>query len=318
MHLLREEDVKALIGMPEALDAVELAFREQVAGTGINSPRHRVHQPNGVLHMMGGALTERGYWGCKVYTATRDGVRFCVLLYDVESGALRAMIEADYLGQLRTGAASGVATRYLARSDADTLALFGTGDQAETQLAAIARVRPLRLVRVYSRKPERREAFAKRMARNLNLNVQAADTPEAAMKGANIITTATTSREPVFPGSSIVAGMHINAAGSNSVARSELDRTTIKRATRIFTDDLMQARAESGDLVMAYERNALIWEQVRPLADVVGGITVGRTSSNDVTLFESQGVALWDIALAATTYERALASNVGRNIPFGD
>jgi ornithine cyclodeaminase/alanine dehydrogenase-like protein (mu-crystallin family) len=318
MHLLREEDVKALIGMPEALDAVELAFREQVAGTGINSPRHRVHQPNGVLHMMGGALTERGYWGCKVYTATRDGVRFCVLLYDVESGALRAMIEADYLGQLRTGAASGVATRYLARSDADTLALFGTGDQAETQLAAIARVRPLRLVRVYSRKPERREAFAKRMARNLNLNVQAADTPEAAMKGANIVTTATTSREPVFPGSSIVAGMHINAAGSNSVARSELDRTTIKRATRIFTDDLMQARAESGDLVMAYERNALIWEQVRPLADVIGGITVGRTSSNDVTLFESQGVALWDIALAATTYERALASNVGRNIPFGD
>jgi ornithine cyclodeaminase/alanine dehydrogenase-like protein (mu-crystallin family) len=318
MHLLREEDVKALIGMPEALDAVELAFREQVAGTGINSPRHRVHQPNGVLHMMGGALTERGYWGCKVYTATRDGVRFCVLLYDVESGALRAMIEADYLGQLRTGAASGVATRYLARSDADTLALFGTGDQAETQLAAIARVRPLRLVRVYSRKPERREAFAKRMARNLNLNVQAADTPEAAMKGANIITTATTSREPVFPGSSIVAGMHINAAGSNSVARSELDRTTIKRATRIFTDDLMQARAESGDLVMAYERNALIWEQVRPLADVVGGITVGRATTNDVTLFESQGVALWDIALAATTYERALASNVGRNIPFGD
>jgi ornithine cyclodeaminase/alanine dehydrogenase-like protein (mu-crystallin family) len=241
-----------------------------------------------------------------------------VLLYDVESGALRAMIEADYLGQLRTGAASGVATRYLARSDADTLALFGTGDQAETQLAAIARVRPLRLVRVYSRKPERREAFAKRMARNLNLNVQAADTPEAAMKGANIITTATTSREPVFPGSSIVAGMHINAAGSNSVARSELDRTTIKRATRIFTDDLMQARAESGDLVMAYERNALIWEQVRPLADVVGGITVGRATTNDVTLFESQGVALWDIALAATTYERALASNVGRNIPFGD
>jgi ornithine cyclodeaminase/alanine dehydrogenase-like protein (mu-crystallin family) len=318
MHLLREEDVKALIGMPEALDAVELAFREQVAGTGINSPRHRVHQPNGVLHMMGGALTERGYWGCKVYTATRDGVRFCVLLYDVESGALRAMIEADHLGQLRTGAASGVATRYLARSDADTLALFGTGDQAETQLAAIARVRPLRLVRVYSRKPERREAFAKRMARNLNLNVQAADTPEAAMKGANIVTTATTSREPVFPGSSIVAGMHINAAGSNSVARSELDRTTIKRATRIFTDDLMQARAESGDLVMAYERNALIWEQVRPLADVIGGITVGRATTNDVTLFESQGVALWDIALAATTYERALASNVGRSIPFGD
>jgi ornithine cyclodeaminase/alanine dehydrogenase-like protein (mu-crystallin family) len=317
MHLLREEDVKALIGMPEALDAVELAFREQVAGTGINSPRQRVHQPNGVLHMMGGALTERGYWGCKVYTATRDGVRFCVLLYDVGSGALQAMIEADYLGVLRTGAASGVATRYLARSDADTLALFGTGNQAETQLAAIARVRPLRAVRVYSRKAERRESFATRMARNLNLPVQAVDTPSAALKGANIVATATTSREPVFDGSNIAPGMHINAAGSNSVARSELDRVTIQRATRIFTDDLMQARSESGDLIMAYERNSLVWEQVRPLADVIGGVTVGRASPNDITLFESQGIALWDIALAATAYERALASNVGRDLPFG-
>jgi ornithine cyclodeaminase/alanine dehydrogenase-like protein (mu-crystallin family) len=111
--------------------------------------------------------------------------------------------------------------------------------------------------------------------------------------------------------------MHINAAGSNSVARSEIDRTTIQRVTRIFTDDLMQARSESGDLVMAYERNALVWEQVRPLADVIGGVTVGRASPNDITLFESQGIALWDIALAATTYERALASNVGLNIPFG-
>jgi ornithine cyclodeaminase/alanine dehydrogenase-like protein (mu-crystallin family) len=318
MHLLREEDVKALIGMPEALDAVELAFREQVAGTGINSPRHRVHQPNGVLHMMGGALTERGYWGCKVYTATRAGVRFCVLLYDIESGALRAMIEADYLGLLRTGAASGVATRYLARSDADTLALFGTGSQAETQLAAIARVRPLRAVRVYSRKAERRQNFAKAMGRNLNLHVQAVDSPAAALKGANIVATATTAREPVFDGSSLTPGMHINAAGSNSVARSELDRTTIQRATRIFTDDLMQARSESGDLVMAYERNALVWEQVRPLADVIGGITVGRASPTDITLFESQGIALWDIALAAVAYEYALASNVGRSIPFGE
>jgi ornithine cyclodeaminase/alanine dehydrogenase-like protein (mu-crystallin family) len=318
MLLLRDEDVKALIGMPEALDAVELAFREQVAGTGINSPRQRVHQPSGILHMMGGALTERGYWGCKVYTATREKVRFNVLLYNVESGALQAMIEADYLGQLRTGAASGVATRYLAREDADTLALFGTGGQATTQLAAIARVRPLRAVRVYSRKAERRQKFASTMARDLNLNVQAVDSPEAALRGASIVTTATTAREPVFPGSSIASGMHINAAGSNSVARSELDRTTIQRATRIFTDDLMQARSESGDLIMAHERNALVWEQVRPLADVIGGITVGRASPNDITLFESQGVALWDIALAATAYERALASNVGHSLPFGE
>jgi ornithine cyclodeaminase/alanine dehydrogenase-like protein (mu-crystallin family) len=317
MRLLREADVTRLISLIDALAAVELAFREQARGTGVNSPRHRIHQPHGVLHMMGGALTERGYWGFKAYTATRHGVRFTINLYDVQTGALRCIMEADYLGQLRTGAASGVATRYLARSDARTLALIGTGYQAETQLAAIAAVCTLAEVRVFGRNAERRLAFAKRMSDQHGLAVRPVASPAEAVADADIITTATTAAQPVLDGKDIAAGTHINAAGSNSVARAELDRTTVKRAGRIFTDDLAQARQESGDLVMAYERNALAWETVRPLADVVAGLTPGRSSDDDITLFASHGIALWDVALAATAFERAEAQNLGSLVEFG-
>lgn len=316
MRIIREADVQALVGMPEALEAVERAFREQAQGTGINEPRRRVHQPAGVLHMMGGALTEWGYWGFKAYTATREGVRFLVNLYDSSSGALLSIMEANYLGQLRTGAASGVATQYLARPDADTLALFGTGFQAETQLTAIAAVRSLKAVRVYGRNAERRAAFASQLAQQTGLHVEPAASPQEALAGASIVATATSSREPVFAGRDLADGVHINAAGSNSVARSEVDSATLRRVQQVFTDDIEQARFESGDLIMAYERNALVWSRVRLLADVVGGHLPGRSDPQAITLFASHGIALWDIALAALVYERAQTTNAGEVVAF--
>ncbi len=319
--LLKEADVNALVTMEDALAAVEGSFLEQARGTGINQPRRRVRQPHGTLHLMGAALVERGYWGfkayIKAYTTTRQGARFVVHLYDVTSGALLAILEAERLGQLRTGAASGVATKYLARPDAGTLALFGAGYQAETQLEAIAAVRPLREVRVYSRTPARRHAFAERMAARLGLQVRAVDAPEAALDGADIITTITTARAPLFKGDLVQPGVHINAAGSNAAIRAELDAEAVRRATAIFVDDVQQARFESGDLVQAYQRNALAWERVRPLADVVAGLLPGRRTSEDITLFESQGIALWDVALAAVVYERARERGVGQEVAFG-
>ena len=315
--LLKEADVNALVTMEDALAAVEGSFLEQARGTGINQPRRRVRQPHGTLHLMGAALVERGYWGFKAYTTTRQGARFVVHLYDVTSGALLAILEAERLGQLRTGAASGVATKYLARPDAGTLALFGAGYQAETQLEAIAAVRPLREVRVYSRTPARRHAFAERMAARLGLQVRAVDAPEAALDGADIITTITTARAPLFKGDLVQPGVHINAAGSNAAIRAELDAEAVRRATAIFVDDVQQARFESGDLVQAYQRNALAWERVRPLADVVAGLLPGRRTSEDITLFESQGIALWDVALAAVVYERARERGVGQEVAFG-
>lgn len=317
VRVIREADVEALVGMPEALEAVETAFVEQAGGSGINEPRRRVRQPNGTLHLLGGALMKRGYWGFKAYTATREAVRFVVNLYDVRSGALLALIEADRLGQLRTGAASGIATKYLARPDAAVLALFGTGFQAEAQLAAIAAVRELRATQVYSRTPERRDAFAAKMSAQLGVPVLPVDTPSAALAGADIITTITTASGPVFNGNELRPGTHINAAGSNAAIRIELDLNTIRRADRIYTDDLAQARIESGDLITANERNACDWARVRPLADVVAGLIEGRPSPEAITLFESQGIALWDIALAATIYERATAAGLGTELAFG-
>lgn len=318
VRMIREKEVRSLVSINDALDAVELAFVEQSNGTGVNEPRRRVRQPHGVLHLMGGALAKRGYWGFKAYTATRQGVRFIINLYHTHTGALLAIIEADHIGQLRTGAASGVATRYLARHDASVLALFGTGFQAETQLEAIAAVRQLQSVHVYSRSAEKREAFVAKMGQRLGLSIRATATPSDTLNGADIITTATTASEPVFNGDDLSGGVHINAAGSNAVIRVELDRTTIRRADAIFTDDIDTARLESGDLVHAYERNALNWAQVRLMADVVTGRTPGRSRPEEITLFESQGIALWDIALAAVVYERAQAADVGTPVTFGE
>lgn len=315
--LLRENDVRELVSIENALTAVEGAFREQALGTGVNEPRRRVRQPAGIMHWMGAALVDRGYWGFKVYTTTREGARFVVHLYDIESGALLALLEADLLGQLRTGAASGVATRHLAPEGANVLALFGAGYQAETQLEAVAAVCGLARVHVFSRSPESRRRFADRMAERYPFPVVSANSPEEALKDAHIVTTITSASEPVFSARALRPGVHINAAGSNAASRAELDRETIRRADRIYVDDLVQSRYESGDLVQAHERNALAWERVRPLADVVAGLCQGRESAEEITLFESHGIALWDVALAADVYERAREHGRGQVIEFG-
>ncbi len=317
VRVLREADVAQLVDLQDALQAVEESFLEQCNGAGVNEPRRRVRQENGVLHMMGGALVGRGYWGFKAYTTTRQGARFTINLYHAETGALLALLEAGYLGKLRTGAASGIATKFLARKSARRLAIFGSGYQAETQLAAIAAVQDLESVRVFSRSKERRASFSQRMSAQLDLPVEPAAAPEEAIEGAEIIVTITSAAQPVFPGALLTPGTHINAAGSNSAARTELDRETIARADRIYTDDVIQARIESGDLIVAYERNALNWGSVRPLADVVGGRDPGRQSSDEITLFESHGIALWDIALAAEVYERAVERGTGESLLFG-
>jgi ornithine cyclodeaminase/alanine dehydrogenase-like protein (mu-crystallin family) len=267
---------------------------------------------------MGGVLSRRGYLGFKAYTTTRNGARFLVNLYDAQDGRLLSILEADVLGQLRTGAATGVATKYLSSPEAQVMALFGAGFQAETQLEAVSLVRELRAVRVFCRSQERRELFAERMAAKLGLSVVPVNNPGEAVVGADIITTITSAAEPVFSGEDVVAGMHINAAGSNSAIRRELDTTAVRRADRIFVDDLVQARIESGDLIYAQERNTLNWARVRPLADAVAGLTPGRRTPDEITLFESHGIALWDIALAAEVYERATSEGVGTLVELFD
>ncbi len=259
-----------------------------------------------LLHYMAGGDNESGLVGIKVYASNPKvgAPSFVVLLFDSQTAQLLASIEASILGQIRTGAASGVATRRLARDDASRLALFGSGFQAETQLEAVACARDLESVRVYSRKPERREAFAQRMGEKLGLEVVASSSPEEAMDGADIVTTVTSARYPVFPGERLQPGTHINAAGSNHIMRRELDAESIRRASVIAVDSLEQAHMEAGDLTQAVDEGVLDWNEVCELHDVLAGSRPGRSVRDQITLFESQGLAVEDVALAEYLYDK--------------
>ncbi|MCX7992110.1 MAG: ornithine cyclodeaminase family protein [Fimbriimonadales bacterium] len=304
--LIREEQVREVLTMPCAIDALEAAFRDWAHGRSSNQPRQRVHTPQGTLHLMGAAWHSKGYIGYKAYFSFPAGTRFHVALASAHTGELLALIEADWLGRIRTGAASGLATKYLAREDAQTVAVLGAGEQAETQLQAICAVRPVQQAFVFSRTPEKREAFAQRMQAQLNIPVQPCESVEQAVTEADIICTITTAREPILSGAMLKPGMHINAAGANSLARRELDTFAVGRCERITVDDPQQARLEAAELVIPVELRKLSWERVQPLSYIVGGLLPPRQSPEEITLFKSLGIALEDIAAAVVVYEQGL------------
>jgi alanine dehydrogenase len=313
--LLREEEVQALLSVGDAIEALERTFRAQAEGRAVNLPRQRVRWPGGTLHVMAAGDLGSGYVGLKAYTAVGGQTRFVVLLFHAESGELLAIIEADRLGRLRTGAATGLATRYLARPDARVVGMIGAGRQAATQLMAVCAVRPIAEARVYSPTPERRAAFAHRMRETLGIPVQAVERPEAAVEGADILITITSAREPVLRGAWLRPGVHLNAAGSNALLRRELDEEAIARADLIVIDSRAQGQIEAGDFLEPLERGRLQWERVYELRDVVAG-RVGRAHPEQITLFKSLGIALEDVAVAAVAYERARAQGVGERIRF--
>ncbi len=313
--LLREEDVRTLLSISDAIEALEQAFRVQAEGQVTYVPRSRVRWPRGALHVMAAGGPGIGYVGLKAYTTVGGQARFVVLLFDSESGALVALMEADMLGRLRTGAATGLATRYLARPDARIVGMYGTGRQAATQLMAVCAVRTIEEARVYSPTRERREAFARRMAETLGIPVRAVDRPEVVAEGADILITITSAREPVLRGAWVRPGMHINAAGSNALIRRELDEEAVTRADLIVIDARDQGKIEAGDFLEPLERGRLQWEQIHELKDVVTG-RVRRTHPDQITLFKSLGVALEDVAVAALVYERAQARGIGESFPL--
>lgn len=304
--------------MEETLVAVESVFRLHATGAATNEPRRRSRAAGAVLQVMSGAVAGMGEFagllGLKAYTVTRTGVRFYVLLFDADSGELLCFIEADKLGQMRTGAASGIATKYMARQDARTVGIFGTGWQAQSQLAAVCAVRPVDEVRVYSRSAERRVDFCRRMQADSGVvKIVAVDQPEAAAE-AEILITITSSREPVLFGKWIQPGSHVNAAGGNSLYRREFDEEAVSRASLIAVDSLEQSRTEAGELVMAVEKGLLNWETVRELRYIVNGDMPGRKTEQEITIFKSLGIAIEDIAAAAVVYQKAKAQQAGREI----
>ncbi len=296
---LREHEVYELLTMEDALRVVEGAFRAWGDGQAINRPRTRLRVPKGFLQLMPAALLEEGVMGFKAYTIVAGRARFVVLLFDIGSGELLALIEADRLGQMRTGAASGVAARYLAREDARTVGIIGVGHQAETQLQAICAVRKIQKIKAYSRTAQRREAFAEKMSKQLGIGVLPIENAEEAVGDSEIVITITTAREPVLQGQWLSAGTCVLAAGSNHWMRRELDTEAVTRASLIVVDDLEQAKIECGDLISAVESGVVRWEEIHELRHIVSGCVEGRRSPEEITLFESQGIALEDVAVGA-------------------
>jgi len=314
---ISEAEVQQVLTMAMALEAVEDISRKQATGEVIVHPRRRFELPSGgFFHYMAAADYTAGFLAMKQYTFVRGKMRFLVPLYEIKTGYLEAMIEADYMGQLRTGAASGVATKYLARRDASVAAIIGTGGQARTQLEAIAAVRKLTSASVYGRNAERRKRFAEEMSQKIGISVEPADSSSAAARGAHIICTATTASQPVLLGPDLASGMHINAIGANHAHKRELDDEAVASADVIVVDSIEQSRQEAGDLIIAFKGDEICWTGVKKLSDAVAGKVSGRTSDTEVTLFKSNGIASWDLAVAMQVYAKAREKGLGRPLPF--
>lgn len=323
--VLRENDVRSMLTVPDAVNVLDAAFRHQASGMSRNQPRSRIVLPEarGVLHVLSAYVPGQpghpeqegpGLVGLKAYTAFASGVRFAVLLYSGADGRLLAIIEADLLGQTRTGAASGVATRHMARADARVVGLLGTGGQARTQLLAMCAVRPVEHVRVYGRNPERRRAFCEEMAKTTGVDVTAVASAEDAVREADIVVTATTAREPVLSGNWLRAGTHVNAMGSNWHNRREVDDETIERSAVVVVDALDQARLEAGDLIIPAAAGRFDWSRAVELGAVVSGRTPGRTAPDEITFFKSLGIGLEDVAVAGRVYQLARERGLGSDL----
>ena len=302
MLYITEAQVRKALPMADCIGLMRTVFARLAAGEALNQPRRRLILPTrSTLHYMAGS--DGRYFGAKIYAShPQHGAHFLFLLYRAEDAAPLATIEANALGQIRTGAASGLVTSLLARPDARTLAILGSGFQARTQLEAMLAVAPsLERVRVWSRSPEKREAFAREAAEQFGRPVEAVPSAEQAVRGADILTTATNSADPIVETGWVAPGTHINAMGSNQARRRELPSELIRRAGLIVVDNLEQSRMESGDLLLAFQEED--WQRVVELQEVVAGRS-GRQSPAQITLFKSNGLAVEDVIAAGLVYER--------------
>ena len=305
---LTEADVDALLTPADAVAAVEGSFRRLAAGAVENRPRERLRLEDGALAYMAAADHELGLAGVKTYAALTERTPFVVVLFDTEAATTAAVIEADRLGQLRTGAASGVAAKYLARSGAASLGVIGCGWQARSQVACIREALPsLARVVAWCRTPERLDEFCRETGAEAG---DSARDPAAC----EVVVTVTTSKDPVLRGEWLRPGALVCAVGANRPSARELDNVVLERAAFVCCDSREQARVESADLIEPIESGVLDWLEVHELQEVVGGELEGRQADDDIVLFKSNGLAAWDVAIGAVAIERAREQGVGQAV----
>ena len=302
--LLSERDVESLINMKEVVSSVEEAFRREGMGDVSNSRRTRSRGSAAVLSVMHATLPYLGRGGLKAYMSSRAGTKFALLLFDTNDSSLLAVMGADIIGRFRTGAASGVATKYLYGKPTGSLAVFGSGKQALTQVLAMKEVMTLEEVRVWSPTPEHRLAFTQKL-RTFGFDSNAFDSPATALKGAEVATAISSSKQPYLTEDVIQNVMHLNLAGGNLPDHAELTAAGVGSFNTIVVDDIAQAKTEYGDLIQAARDGIFSWESAVELGTVIAG----KMRPQGKTMFKSGGAALEDVAVASMIYDRAMKSS---------
>jgi alanine dehydrogenase len=321
--ILSESDVASLLSMAEAVSVVEQGFRQYAQGQVLLPPRLSQDLPGtaGALRVVSAVLPTKNFFGVKTLTGypgrrTPGETYFALLLFEMGTGALRAIIAANDLTCMRTGAATGVAVKYLARQNARVHDVLGAGTQAKCQIQAVASVRSIEKVKIFARTPEKANAFAKSISKELGIDAQAVPTAQDAVIGSDIVTAITTAREPVVLGKWLEDGTHITSAGANTPAKMELDAVCFSRS-KVITDSQSAAMEEGGDLRAALRNGDITSEHLyAELGEVVNGTKKGRNNEHELTLFKSIGLGFQDVALAIFLFERAVETGVGSMVDF--
>jgi alanine dehydrogenase len=312
-RVLREADVLRVIDMDAVVGAVEAAMRELGEGKAQNEPRRRAFAPGAMINVMFAAYPGGDCIGSKAYSIAGGSVRFLVSVFGLDGG-LRGLIEADNLGAYRTGAATGVAARALAPSGPVVVGLIGTGHQARTQALALSRTLQVGEMRVFSRQAEAREAFATERSQALGIRVVAAPSAEHAVRDADVVVAITTSPTPVVESAWVKDGALVVGAGSNFANRAEIPADLVGRAHTVVVDQLATARLESGDLLNAEKEGKFDWGRAIELGSVLAGAARPEATGAGITLFESHGLALWDMAAASVVLPKAIAAGLGEEL----
>ena len=312
-----ENTASKILTMDDALNLVEESFSSYAKGQAFNMTRQRMRIRKGALHMLPGAVPYKNVIGFKAYTSFRAGLIFKVHLYDAENGSPLAIIDANEIGRLRTGAATGIATKYMAKKESSTVFIFGGGFQAEAQLEAVCKTTKINKVYVTTRKIENAQNFAEKMSHSLGIEIIPTQNIEEDLPKADIIITTATSVKPLFEHTMLNPnGVHINGAGSNALIRAEVPEKTIEAAEVLAVDSKDVAAIECGDILPSLEKGRLHWNEIVELGEITAGFRKGRITENGITIFQSQGMGLQDIMCAEFIYRKAVAENLGKMLPF--
>ena len=313
---LRDEDVRQCVTMDAMLETIESMQLHYGSGEGFNLARRKIIADTGLLAVMGGGLFHQGLLGVKTYTVVKGQYSFQVSLYDADTGALLCYTQANRLGQLRTGATTGVAVKHLANPEDAVVGIIGTGGQAPTQLEAVSKVRGIKGIKAFSRNSERREEFARRMTDAMGAEVSAAASNEEAVRDCDIVICVAATMEPVVEGAWLKDGATLIGAGPTTWRAREVDEATITRADKLFVDSTEQAVIEAGDLCSAVDKGIIQWSKVHELRHIVSKTVTGRDNEQQVVYAKLMGTGVADVAAAKLAYDLAKENGLGTEIEW--